>query len=562
MANSFASQTTQRKENLKEETFQGNFEPIQKTGNNTGLPDNLKSGIENLSGYSMDDVKVHYNSDKPAQLQALAYAQGTDIYLGSGQEKHLSHEAWHVVQQKQGRVKPTMQMKDKVNVNNDSGLEKEADVMGAKALQMKIPSNVAAHIAIQSTSNKKKDFGLVDNLLEAVTQHKSHKTAEVSSSGIIQLVSIEEDIQALKDVKQISNDPLLSKILKEVIDTIEKKTTSAVHGESSQKSHMGPEGKHGENRSHKIVIDPTNYPDDVERQSVLVHETIHASADTKYGFNKKFDTDAFNIVHSDKDKTTDLEAYNAQVPVLIEILYSLKSKIEKDRKKLGETLADHIVGRIDRAIGAPNQEFDTVISELYYYLRVKHTEIDTGGAFHELKKTAGAAYDARNKGKSVRDSFDSELPRLNIQKHRREYQEKISGFNYLPKNNTLVSKFKSTKQEAIKALDEASEKDLKSTYEQYLMKLMQVQLKSYGKQAETIAEANDLSKRELTYLDWRMEIRDIKGWKFEAEQKLAKKWFFKGTLRDASTRLGEIIASFNPLINRHYELENFTPEDL
>ena len=75
-------------------------QPIQKKGNNTGLPDNLKSGIENLSGYSMDDVKVHYNSDKPAQLHAHAYAQGTDIHLASGQEKHLAHEAWHVVQQK------------------------------------------------------------------------------------------------------------------------------------------------------------------------------------------------------------------------------------------------------------------------------------------------------------------------------------------------------------------------------------------------------------------------------------------------------------------------------
>ncbi|MEP3386630.1 MAG: DUF4157 domain-containing protein [Reichenbachiella sp.] len=108
--------------------------PIQKKANNTGLPDNLKSGIENLSGYSMDDVNVHYNSDKPAQLNAHAFAQGTDIHLASGQEKHLPHEAWHVVQQKQGRVKPTRQMKSKVNINDDADLEKEADVMGAKAL--------------------------------------------------------------------------------------------------------------------------------------------------------------------------------------------------------------------------------------------------------------------------------------------------------------------------------------------------------------------------------------------------------------------------------------------
>lgn len=108
--------------------------PLQKKSNATGLPDNLKSGIENLSGHSMDDVKVHYNSSQPAQLNAHAYAQGTDIHIASGQEQHLPHEAWHVVQQKQGRVKPTLQMKGTVNVNDDAGLEKEADVMGARAI--------------------------------------------------------------------------------------------------------------------------------------------------------------------------------------------------------------------------------------------------------------------------------------------------------------------------------------------------------------------------------------------------------------------------------------------
>lgn len=109
----------------------------QRKPNNTGLPDHLKSGIENLSGYSMDDVKVHYNSSRPAQLQAHAYAQGNQIHLATGQEKHLPHEAWHVVQQKQGRVKPTMQLKSQVNINDDMRLEKEADVMGTKASQRK-----------------------------------------------------------------------------------------------------------------------------------------------------------------------------------------------------------------------------------------------------------------------------------------------------------------------------------------------------------------------------------------------------------------------------------------
>ncbi len=100
--------------------------------NNTGLPNQLKSGIESLSGMSMDHVEVHYNSDKPAQLQAHAYAQGSEIHLGPGQERHLPHEAWHVVQQAQGRVRPTLQMKAGA-VNDDPLLEKEADMMGGKA---------------------------------------------------------------------------------------------------------------------------------------------------------------------------------------------------------------------------------------------------------------------------------------------------------------------------------------------------------------------------------------------------------------------------------------------
>ena len=102
--------------------------------NLTGMPDNLKSGIESLSGYSMDDVRVHYNSDKPATVQALAYTQGTDIHVAPGQEHTLPHEAWHVAQQMAGRVSPTTNING-MPVNDNAGLEHEADVMGEKALE-------------------------------------------------------------------------------------------------------------------------------------------------------------------------------------------------------------------------------------------------------------------------------------------------------------------------------------------------------------------------------------------------------------------------------------------
>lgn len=110
-------------------TAQAKAEP-----NQMGMPDSLKSGIESLSGMDMSSVRVHANSDKPAQLNAHAYAQGNDIHLAPGQEQHLPHEAWHVVQQHQGRVQPTTQMQG-VGINDDQALESEADAMGAQALR-------------------------------------------------------------------------------------------------------------------------------------------------------------------------------------------------------------------------------------------------------------------------------------------------------------------------------------------------------------------------------------------------------------------------------------------
>lgn len=119
----------------REEEATGSESGLEKpTVNNTGMPDKLKAGLERLSGFSMDDVKVHFNSAEPAKLQAHAYAQGTQIHIGPGQERYLPHEAWHVVQQKQGRVKATRQLDGGVDVNDDDGLEREADVMGGKAL--------------------------------------------------------------------------------------------------------------------------------------------------------------------------------------------------------------------------------------------------------------------------------------------------------------------------------------------------------------------------------------------------------------------------------------------
>lgn len=58
-----------------------------------GLPESLRSGLEVLGAVRMDGVRVHRDSDRPARLGALAYTEGSDIYLGPGQATHLPHEA-------------------------------------------------------------------------------------------------------------------------------------------------------------------------------------------------------------------------------------------------------------------------------------------------------------------------------------------------------------------------------------------------------------------------------------------------------------------------------------
>jgi hypothetical protein len=128
---SFTKQMMQRQDRNE---IQEQHVPPKK--NQTGLPDTLKAGIESLSGLSLDDVHVHYNSSEPAQVQALAYTQGTEIHVGPGQERHLAHEAWHVVQQKQGRVKSTLQAKGMM-INDDQGLEQEADLMGKNVTRVR-----------------------------------------------------------------------------------------------------------------------------------------------------------------------------------------------------------------------------------------------------------------------------------------------------------------------------------------------------------------------------------------------------------------------------------------
>ncbi|HLL32144.1 MAG TPA: DUF4157 domain-containing protein [Allosphingosinicella sp.] len=135
----------------------GNVQAGLPAPNPDGLPEPLKSNMERMSGLALDDVRIHRNSSRPAQLGALAFTQGSDIHLAPGEEGHLAHEAWHAVQQKQGRVKPTLRIGG-VAASDDLRLEREADAMAHRCpatLLAESPSVVQAPVAARGVVQRR-----------------------------------------------------------------------------------------------------------------------------------------------------------------------------------------------------------------------------------------------------------------------------------------------------------------------------------------------------------------------------------------------------------------------
>lgn len=108
--------------------------------NNTGLPGNVLQQMESSFGTGFRDVRITTNSPKAVQLKAQAFTQGNQVHFAPGHyepqstagQELIGHEFAHVVQQKQGRVKPTIQAKS-FRINDSESLELEADRAGALA---------------------------------------------------------------------------------------------------------------------------------------------------------------------------------------------------------------------------------------------------------------------------------------------------------------------------------------------------------------------------------------------------------------------------------------------
>ncbi|MBO9701893.1 MAG: DUF4157 domain-containing protein [Sporocytophaga sp.] len=115
------------------------------------MPQLVQRKMESSFGQDFSDVNIHKNSVQSIEINAHAFTQGNDIHFAPGQynpesqqgQELLGHELTHVVQQRSGIVNPTTQMRG-VGINNDIGLEKEADDMGKLAAQGKMVSSISS----------------------------------------------------------------------------------------------------------------------------------------------------------------------------------------------------------------------------------------------------------------------------------------------------------------------------------------------------------------------------------------------------------------------------------
>ncbi|GLR16684.1 eCIS core domain-containing protein [Portibacter lacus] len=135
---------------------------------------NVMQKMEDSFGTSFSNVNIHENSSKATEAGALAYAQGNDVHFAPGQFKPntqsgqelIGHELTHVVQQREGRVKPTVQHKG-MDVNDDPGLEKEADEMGAKVAQNNA-TQLKSNDSIKSNIHRSSSNGVIQNKVNPI----------------------------------------------------------------------------------------------------------------------------------------------------------------------------------------------------------------------------------------------------------------------------------------------------------------------------------------------------------------------------------------------------------
>lgn len=180
----------QRKEGesfVKPKGAQDSFSPPKSSGKqHKSLPDKLQSNMESSLGHDFSNVGIHTNSQQAVQMNARAFTQNEQVHFAPGEfnpnsskgQNLIGHEFTHVAQQRAGVVKPTKVLQKGVAINDNAGLENEADNFGRKAVKGEIVSKYKGAKASSSVTmqGKKKDKSLSENLTNALSPVQQQST--------------------------------------------------------------------------------------------------------------------------------------------------------------------------------------------------------------------------------------------------------------------------------------------------------------------------------------------------------------------------------------------------
>lgn len=205
--------------------------------------------------------------------------------------------------------------------------------------------------------------------------------------------TIEDDLRTLEDVYQETDDPLLKSILQEARLLSDVEFTSVIDPEQGHAERQ----ESGSTLAHLVNLDP-RITDPETRQSLILHELIHVSADRKYNVNKTGEpepaiTAVVNPQASEKERILDI---GAQAKYREGLATHLAEVVNGDYV-VEEEVATLVLNRVPRVQGASHREFDSIMSELYFRLKRMGADERTD-TFREVAAMTAAAYRSRQEG--------------------------------------------------------------------------------------------------------------------------------------------------------------------
>ena len=141
------------------------------------MPEDVKGKMEGAMGADFSSVKIETNSKQAQEMGALAFAQGESVHFAPGQfdpsskkgQELIGHELAHIQQQREGKVTANAQVGGAA-INNDKGLEAEADRIGKAAAESSGPPIKFNKLAEQKPVDPKQHLANEPEELKAETK--------------------------------------------------------------------------------------------------------------------------------------------------------------------------------------------------------------------------------------------------------------------------------------------------------------------------------------------------------------------------------------------------------